>query len=456
MRRPLRRLKNRLSVADDRTMAPGGRLASRRGWALVAFAASLTLLLLITSAHASTATTANHERHAVYLGGEAGTGMPAPAIARTPLTERAASIKWSDVSSKWAWARPAINAVAASEDWMRDFPPNRDGTYPFRPGKIESRKRFARSLVRAFAPAAEPDSSIRFSDLDRSSRFWSYANVAVQRGWLTRKANGDFMPDKAVRMATVHRALVLALGLRRAARSLDKLHTADGRRFKTPKHFGTTVLGMRLFLRYNSARENRDVLPWTPMPRAQVAYSLWRAASTPEYAVEDLRTQYGGIELPWMGKRGRAIVNWGVRYAGYPYIWGGEWGRRAPEPSALGGQPIPGFDCSGLTWWLLRMNDSSAWRVAPPRPYRGWSLPQRTSADMAHMTPKRLRYRQLRPGDLMFYDGDGNGVTDHVDTYVGNGFAIDSSSTPGGVTLMRVGKGWYRDHFLFGRRVLPR
>jgi hypothetical protein len=436
-------------------MAPGGWLALRRFHALVAVSAGVALVLSLVSSDVAGAGERT-QTTATYLDGDAGSGVPAPAVDRTVLTGRASSIKWSDVTKKWAWARPAINAVAASEEWMRDFPQNRDGTYRFRPGAIEKRKRFARSVVKAFAPTAEPDPSIRFSDLDRSSRYWRYANIAVKRGWLTRNRKGAFLPDKAVRMTTLHRTLVLALGLRSAARSLDKLHTADGRRFKTPRNFGTTVLGMRLFLRHNSAIESRDVLPWTPMPRAQVAYSLWRAAATPEYARADLLDEYTGIQLPWMGKRGRAIVNWGIRYAGYPYIWGGEWGRRSPEPSALGGQPIPGFDCSGLTWWVLRANDSSAWRVAPPRPYRGWSLPQRTSADMAHMTPKRLRYKQLRPGDLMFYDGDGNGVTDHVDTYVGNGFAIDSSSTPGGVTLMWVGKGWYREHFKFGRRVLPR
>jgi cell wall-associated NlpC family hydrolase len=149
------------------------------------------------------------------------------------------------------------------------------------------------------------------------------------------------------------------------------------------------------------------------------------------------------------------IVRWGIRYAGYPYIWGGEWGLETKEPSALGGQPRSGFDCSGLTWWLLRADDGGYWNVNPPRPYLGWSLPQRTSADMASMAPKRLRYDDLHPGDPMFYDGDGDGTVDHVDTYIGRGWALDSSSTPGGVTIMWVGSGWYRDHFKWGRRVLP-
>ena len=442
-------------------MATGDRLEPRRFCLQIILTAWISVLVPMVCADVAAASTADRTPAAngppLAVVGETGSGIPAPVIPRISLAARASSITFSDVTSEWAWAKPAIRAVAAEESWMRDFSKHPNGTYPFRPGATETRKYFARSVVSALAPRAEPDPGIRFSDLDPSSRFWTYANIAVKRGWMTRTAKGGFLPDKAVSMTSVHRVLVLALGLRAAARSLDKLHTRDGHRIRTPRGFGTTLLGMRLFLRYNNtAHEGQDVLPWTPMPRAQVAYSLWRATNTDEGAVRSLLDQYTDIRLPRMGPARRAIVNWGVRFTGYPYIWGGEWGRRAPEPSALGGQPIPGFDCSGLTWWVLRKNDAPVWKVAPPRPYRGWSLPQRTSADMAHMTNSRLRYDDLRPGDLMFYDGDGDGVTDHVDTYVGAGFAIDSSSTPGGVTLMWVKHDWYREHFLFGRRVVPR
>jgi cell wall-associated NlpC family hydrolase len=294
-----------------------------------------------------------------------------------------------------------------------------------------------------------------FPDLDPSLVWYRYAAVAVRHGWMST-ANGAFDPDGPVTMAAVHRALALALGLGPAAKALNNVHTRDGVTFATPANFGTTVLGMRLGLRYNapSGSESRDVSPLDPMPRAQVAYSLWRATTQPSWSVPDLLAQYADVELPHLGSRATGIVRWGIRYAGFPYVWGGEWGRNAPEPSALGGQPRSGFDCSGLTWWLLRADDG-AWRVHPPRPYAGWSLPQRTSYDMAGQAPKRLKFADLKPGDIMFYDGDGNGIVDHVDTYIGNGYSLDSSSTPGGVTIMWVGDGWYRDHFVWGRRVLP-
>jgi cell wall-associated NlpC family hydrolase len=65
-----------------------------------------------------------------------------------------------------------------------------------------------------------------------------------------------------------------------------------------------------------------------------------------------------------------------------------------------------------------------------------------------------VRFDDLRPGDLMFYDGDGDGVVDHVDTYIGNGWSLDSGSSADGVSIVNVDEGWYRDHFVHGRRVI--
>ena len=52
-----------------------------------------------------------------------------------------------------------------------------------------------------------------------------------------------------------------------------------------PPNFGALVLGMRLGLRYNSSDESQDVGPTTPLSRAQVAYSLYRAATQPSWNV---------------------------------------------------------------------------------------------------------------------------------------------------------------------------
>jgi cell wall-associated NlpC family hydrolase len=443
-------------------MPPGGWLLRRRLCTIaVAVVASMSLQLSATStAHAT-------YRRPLLRAGEVGTGQPAIPVVyprtRTRST-RASTVVIADLDASDVWAKAAIGWVAKDNNWMRDFAPNPDGTYDFRPDAIEKRKYLARSIVRAFAPDAQPDGSTTFDDLDRSSRWYPFAAVAVEHGWMG--AHSDvFDPNGRVTMAMVHRALVLAVGLRHAAEALDSVHTRDGIAFSTSANFGTTVLGMRLELRYNAptGSESMDVAPFDDLSRAQVAYSLARATTLPSYLVPDLLGQYQDVELPHLGQRVRSIVRWGIRYAGYPYIWGGEWGFENQEPSALGGQPRSGFDCSGLAWWLLRADDGSYWNISPPRPYKGWSLPQRTSADMASMAPRQIRYANLEPGDLMFYDGDGDGVVDHVDTYIGNGYALDSSSSPGGVSIMWVGNShylygsdWYRHHFVWGRHILPR
>lgn len=452
MRAYRRRLKLAPAGAEPPYMIRGGSPLSRRLTTL-ALVAGVTLALVpagpTTNAVAATPATAD-----ITAGEYGGGSAPFPVHVPVQARGRVSGVTWSDLDASDGWARQAINFVGGRFDWMRDFRPNPDGTYPFRPGAIETRKYFARAAVKAFAPNVAVDPAITFTDFDATQVFYRWANVAVQLGWMRRSDDGGFMPDKPVTMTTVHRVLVLALGMKGTAKQLDALHTRDGIAFTTPDNFGTTLLGMRLGLRFNSdTNEAQDVGPLTPMPRAQVAYSLWKAKTLPSWVVPWVASQYDGIVLPKMGPARRAIVQWGIRFVGYPYVWGGEWGLASPEPSGLGGQPIPGFDCSGLSWWLLRANDGGVWRVDPPRPYAGWSLPQRTSTDMARFGT--LKYGQLLPGDLMFYDWDHNGVVDHLDVYIGNGFALDSSHSPGGVTIMRVGDGDYRRNFVHGRRVLP-
>jgi hypothetical protein len=433
-------------------MTPGGRVLRRR---IITLVIASTLAMSLPPSGIAHAIAARR-----IEAGEAGSGPPPISVVlpRATLQERSmargrATVVWSDVDQSFRWARSAIDYVAATNAWMRDLAPNPDGTYPFQPATIETRKYFARAVVSAFAPMQPVDPAITFPDVDASDPFYPYANVAVQLHWMKRSPSGTFASDKPVTTTSVHRVLSLALGLGPAAKALNHLHTADGVTFQVPQNFGALILGMRLGLRYNSSDDARDVGPTTPLTRAQVAYSLFRAATQPSWSVPDLLAQYQNIELPSLTPEQQQIVRWGVGYVGFPYVWGGEWGFVTSGPPSIGGQPVAGFDCSGFTWWLLRASDGGYWNVSPPRPYIGWALPQRTSADMA--TVGKLTYDELQPGDLMFYDGDGDGHVDHVDTFIGNGWALDSSSTPGGVTVMWVGDGWYRDHFVHGRRVLP-
>ncbi|MEP7060687.1 MAG: hypothetical protein ABI828_08140, partial [Actinomycetota bacterium] len=220
-------------------------------------------------------------------------------------------ITWSDMDG-YTWAKPAVNYVAAAHAWMLDSGPHHDGTYAFHPGVLETREFFARALVKAFAPGATVDRSISFKDLDHTSKFYKYANITQQKGWLRHDGAGDFNPDKPVTMSMVHKALVNVLtnpypALHAAIRNLDSLHTADGYHFKIPHDFATTLIGQRIYLRYNNnAVEAKDVNPRSKMSRAQVAYSLYMAAtaykapsgSSQNYTVSNVAAQYASMELP--------------------------------------------------------------------------------------------------------------------------------------------------------------
>jgi cell wall-associated NlpC family hydrolase len=435
-------------------MGARGGVGVRRGTSLTVVAVALALLFCTPAVAGAGSPAAGSDA----LAGDSGSG-PKPFPQRTEATRTLGkpAFAWADLDANDGWAMAAINYVGRANDWMRDLPPNPNGTVNFRPDAPERRAYFARAIVRAFVPPAErtTDPSIRFRDFPASRPFSRWANIAVKLGWMSRRPNGNFDPGVTVTTTEVHRALVFAMGMRDVAAELNALSTVNGYRFRKPTNFGSLVLGMRLGLRFNNeVAESQDVGPRTPLPRKQVAYSLWRAATLESWVAPYLRDQYDGIVLPNMGVHRRATVEWGLRFVGYPYVWGGEWGLAGPAPSAFGSQPVPGFDCSGITWWALKANQGS-WTVAPPRTYPGWQLAERSSAAMAAVSNVR-RWDNLLVGDMAFYDGDGDRTVDHVDVFVGNGWAIDSSSSVGGVSLMWVGPGsWYRDHYVRGRRVVP-
>ena len=382
------------------------------------------------------------------LDGEPGSGPPTWVPPR--VTAKATDVTWSDVP-KGFWAGNAIDFVGAVNPWMRDFREAPDGTRPFKPDRLESRKLLARSLVRAFAPDAEEDPDLGFSDVPADDRFFRYANVAVALGWMTSDGDDAFRPTEPVTTRELHRALVLALGMGDLAAGADALHLRDGTKISTPKDFGTLLIGMKLGLRFNHGDESLDVGPDSPLSRAEVAWSLYRAATTPDWMAGSL-APYATIELPNLSAKMQRVVSFAVGYVGYPYVWGGEWHEPAPAGYCCGFQPVGGFDCSGVTWWVMKSAVSN-WDNTPPRPYKGWDLPQRSSAQMASVGGK-VKWDDLRPGDLVFYDGDGDGTVDHVNTYIGKGWAIDSGSSNAGVTITRVADNWYEDHFVRGRRIL--
>ena len=114
-----------------------------------------------------------------------------------------------------------------------------------------------------------------------------------------------------------------------------------------------------------------------------------------------------------------------IGLVGTPYRWGGN-------------TPASGFDCSGLVDYVFRTQ-------------AGLVLP-RTSREMAALKAPRIQRRDLEAGDLLFF-GYHHRV-DHVAIYVGNGRFVNAPDTGGTVRLDRLDGYYWRDHFLFAKRVL--
>ncbi len=101
-----------------------------------------------------------------------------------------------------------------------------------------------------------------------------------------------------------------------------------------------------------------------------------------------------------------------------------------------GGTTTNGFDCSGFTSYVFKK--------------LGLELP-RTSKEQ-YKTGQKISSDELRPGDLVFFNTSGDGVS-HVGIYVGKG-KFAHSSTSKGVTLTSMSDSYYEQRYLGARRVM--
>jgi cell wall-associated NlpC family hydrolase len=252
---------------------------------------------------------------------------------------------------------------------------------------------------------------------------------------------------------------VRALGLRAAERALDRLADRRGDRFATPKLFGALVLGDQLYLHYNhlAPEEGPELRPITPVTRADAAFALDAAVDASSSWLLPSMSRYTTIELPRMSDRRRAVVEFALRWTGWPYVYGGEWHRPTPDGYCCGAQTVGGFDCSGFVWWTLRRGDS-LYDNTHLRPYRGWRVDERTASTQAAAADVRIGLADLRPGDIVFFDTDGAGSgwrsIDHSGIALGNGWMIHSSGGRAGVTIDQIDAGWWRGTYKWGRRVI--
>lgn len=130
--------------------------------------------------------------------------------------------------------------------------------------------------------------------------------------------------------------------------------------------------------------------------------------------------------IPYTKVKGEEVVEYGMKFIGTPYVWGGN-NLRA------------GVDCSGFTQQVFKAFDVDISRV---------SYMQATDGP-------EVGVNQLRTGDLLFFDTNGinRGNISHVGIYVGNGKFIHSESDRG-VTISNLKSPYYDRNFVKAIRVL--
>lgn len=334
------------------------------------------------------------------------------------------------------WARSAIRAVAYSRDWLR-----LNGSY-FRPNGSLTRQVLAFGLVRAFGRDSVLDPDIAFSDLPGTSSWYRYANVAVSRGWMSAPG-GAFDPAGTVTKTQLNVAIARVFQMLPTVRGVNTISSSDGYRFRHSSALGYHTVAHHLRTYFNFPNSMRyEIFPTQRIKRGEFAYALAKLADT-GWHTWFLQQRFQSVVLPSLSSTRRKVVEFALRYAGTPYTYGGE-------------RASTGVDCSGFVWWVMRAGMGNA----SSRGYTGWSLPQRSSSQIAAATKTRIPYSKLRPLDILTWDVEGAFTREakavgHAGLYLGNGWFIHSSGSRAGVALDWMGDGYWRDRFVWGRRIVP-
>ena len=154
-----------------------------------------------------------------------------------------------------------------------------------------------------------------------------------------------------------------------------------------------------------------------------IGYLLWIFGFTGAH-----RFSYGKPVPQMAAKQSSTVLSRAVNVLGTPYRWGGS-------------SPSKGFDCSGLVKYAF--NDVAA--VDLPR----------TSNAMASGHGQKVERKDLKPGDLLFFNLKSRRVN-HVAIYLGNDRFIHAPRRGKSVTIDTLKKPYWDKNYVVAKRVLPK
>lgn len=325
----------------------------------------------------------------------------------------------------------------------------------FKPERAITRELLARSLVLASGHYGEQFTPKVIGDVPPDHRYYSVIQMAVKRGYLMVDKEGNFDPASTVTSAQAEVAVVRWLK--------DKYSSADwtllaslrpsrwepnpGWKTGAPSYLPFVVASRQLQLRYNHTldADDHETVPNEPIDRAEIAYMLYRGFQLGgEWTLYGLG-DYRAIAFPPLSERQKEIASFALRYAGYPYVWAGEY---PTKDSPYGRQLSGGFDCSGFVFYVMMMHFEYPITVN-----------ERGAHDMAERAKPRITRKNLTCGDLIFFGPAGpkssvNSIY-HAGLYLGNGWFIHSTGSSDGVTLCSLdASNYWKSAFAWGRRVL--
>lgn len=97
-----------------------------------------------------------------------------------------------------------------------------------------------------------------------------------------------------------------------------------------------------------------------------------------------------------------------------------------------------GFDCSGLLVYLFKTEAN----IRLPR----------TTSQMHRSSAATVQRAALKPGDAVFFKGNGSGQISHVGLYVGKGKFIHSPSTGKRVRIDSLSSRYWKKHYTTAKR----